>query len=81
MIGRPKRDIALIRKIKDWAYECLPISAESTVSVMELECREPGCPPIETVIAVMEQGKETRQWKFHKSIPEVTREDLDLVSQ
>jgi len=81
MFGRPKRDIALIRKIKDWAYECLPISAEATVSVMELECREPGCPPLETVIAVMEQGKETRQWKFHKSIPEVTREDLGLVAQ
>jgi len=81
MFGRPKRDIALIRKIKDWAYECLPISAEATVSVMELECREPGCPPLETVIAVMELGKETRQWKFHKSIPEVTREDLGLVVQ
>jgi len=81
MFGRPKRDIALIRKIKDWAYECLPISAEATVSVMELECREPGCPPLETVIAVMELGKETRQWKFHKSIPEVTREDLGLVAQ
>ena len=44
MLSRPKRDAALIRQIKDWAYECLPISAEATVSVMELECHEPGCP-------------------------------------
>ena len=76
MFGRPKRDVALIRQIKDWAYECLPISSDATVSVMELECHEPGCPPLETVIAAMEQGKETRQWKFHKPMPEVTHADV-----
>jgi hypothetical protein len=43
---------------------------------MELECREPGCPPLETVIAVMEAGKQTLQWKLHKAIPDVSREDL-----
>ena len=76
MLGRPKRDIALIRKIKEWAYECLPISADAAVSVMELECREEGCPPQETVIAAMEKGKETLQWKFHKAMPEVTHADV-----
>ena len=41
MLNRPKRDPALIRKIKEWAYECFPISKEATVSVMELQCHEP----------------------------------------
>jgi len=81
MLGRPKRDASLIRQIKDWAYDCLPISEQATISVMELECHEPECPPLETVVAAMEQGKETRQWKFHKPIPEVTREDLELAAQ
>ena len=72
MLSRPKRDPALIRQVKEWAYEYLPISKEATVSVMELECHEPDCPPLETVVVVMEQGKETRQWKFHKPIPEIT---------
>ena len=75
MLGRPKRDASLIRQIKGWAYKCLPISAESTVRVMELECHEPDCPPLETVVAAMEQGKETRQWKFHKPMPDVTLAD------
>jgi hypothetical protein len=44
---------------------------------MELECHEPGCPPLDTVIAAMEEGKGTRYWKLHKPIPEVTRADLD----
>ena len=76
MLGRPRRDAALIRQIKDWAYECLPISAEATVTVMELECREPGCPPLETVVAAMEQEKETRQWKLHKAMPDITLADV-----
>ncbi len=76
MLGRPKRDVALIRQVKDWACQCLPISAEATVSVMELECREPGCPPLETVVAAMETGKETRQWKFHKPMTEITLADI-----
>ena len=81
MLNRPKRNPALIRQIKEWAYACLPISEQATVSVMELACHEPDCPPLETVVAVMEEGKQTRQWKFHKPIPEVTREDLELASQ
>ena len=76
MVSRPRRDPALIRQIKEWAYERLPISAEATVSVMELACHEPGCPPLETVIAAMEHGKEPRQWKSHKAMPDITLEDL-----
>ena len=33
MLGRPKRDIALIRQVKEWAYDCLPIAADATVKV------------------------------------------------
>ena len=80
MLGRPKREVALIRQIKQWAYECLPVSSEATLSVMELECREPGCPPLETVIAAMEQGQATRQWKLHKPIPDVARADLEELA-
>lgn len=82
MLGRRKRDPAVIRQIKDWVHECLPISPEATVSVMELACHEPGCPPLETVIAAMEQNKETRQWRFHKPMPDITLADLvDLAAK
>lgn len=76
MLGRPKRDVESIRRVKSWAIDCLPIAAGASVSVMELECHEPGCPPLETVIAAMEAGQRTRQWKLHKAIPDVTRDDL-----
>lgn len=82
MLGRPKRDISLIRQVKNWAYEFLPISAEASISVMELECREAGCPPLETVIVVMDTEKGTRQWKLHKAMPDITRADvMDVASK
>ena len=46
---------------------------------MELQCHEKDCPPLETVIAVMEEGLETRQCKFHKPITEVTQKDCDFT--
>lgn len=76
LIGRPKRDRAAVQQIKDWASEHLPITEDAIVRVMELQCHETGCPPLETVIAAMEQGKDTRQWKLHKAIPEVTLADI-----
>jgi len=62
MLGRAKRNPSLTRQNKQWAYDYLPISSDVSLSVMELECHEPGCPPIETVIAAMEQGKSTQRW-------------------
>ena len=53
LFERPKRDVSLIRRIKNWAYELLPIAEDAVVSVMELECTEEGCPPIETIIPII----------------------------
>ena len=81
LFERPKREVGLIRRIKNWAYELLPIAEDSVVSVMELECTEEGCPPVETIIAAMEKGKPTRQWKIHKPISEITRQNLSDIHQ
>lgn len=61
--------------IKSWAREHLAL-AEEPVVVTELHCAEPGCPPLETVIAIVGGPGLTRQWKFHKPASEVTREDI-----
>ena len=46
-----------------------------TVMVTELACTEPGCPPRETVIALMRPGA-PRQHKIHKPLAEVTAADV-----
>jgi hypothetical protein len=44
--------------------------------VTELACREPGCPDIETIVAVMRTGEGPRTAKFRKPLPDITADDL-----
>jgi hypothetical protein len=43
--------------------------------VTELRCSEPGCPPLETVIAILSENG-SRQYRLHKSIEEVAEDDI-----
>ncbi|OQW37767.1 MAG: hypothetical protein A4C66_12275 [Nitrospira sp. HN-bin3] len=48
--------------------------------VTELECREPGCPPIETVIAVLTGPGNTQQYKIHKTATEIGLSDIEKMA-
>ncbi len=57
------------RKIKDWTREALNLSDEYSILVTELQCSEPDCPPIETVIAVLGPRGMKYQQKVHFVVP------------
>jgi hypothetical protein len=63
------------RAIKSWVRELLALSDDAVVSVSELACHVPGCPPKETVILVM-RGSETVQAAVHKAMEDVTEDDV-----
>lgn len=63
------------RAIKFWARKLLSLPDEAVVSVSELACHVPGCPPKETVILVM-QGTETVEGSIHKPMKDVTEDDV-----
>jgi hypothetical protein len=66
------------RALKQLAREVLALDDDAVVMVSELQCHEPGCPPVETVIAVL--GHAARhQYKCHKPLAEVTRADLEAA--
>jgi hypothetical protein len=65
-----------VRRVKAWVFLHAGLEADDTVMVTELRCMEEGCPPIETVIAVLRQGAEPRRWKLHKRVVEVTEDDV-----
>ena len=67
-------------RIKAWVRRLWVLSDETTVMVTELECREPGCPPIETVIAVLEGPGRTTQYKIHKAADEVSHADVEALA-
>lgn len=67
-------------KVKGFVREVLERQThggqEPTIVVSELACSEPGCPPIETVIAIFHGPGEARRYKVHKAQAEITREDV-----
>lgn len=73
---RRKNDPQKIAAIKEWAAEVFRLPADSSVMVAELRCTEPGCPPLETVIAILDQPGQPRQHKIHKALAEVTFADV-----
>jgi hypothetical protein len=65
-----------IGQVKTWVRELLALSPDTTVMVTELRCSEPGCPPKETVIAVLRGPGDTRQRKAPRAVSELTRDDV-----
>lgn len=74
-----KTDSAQIAAIRMWVTEILDVSGETHIMVRQLECREPGCPPLETVMAVLSEHQPPRQWKIYKSAADVTRADVECL--
>jgi len=61
--------------VKRWVRDLFVLADEATVMVTELRCSEAGCPPLETVIAILSVDG-NRQYKMHKPMAEVTQDDL-----
>lgn len=70
----PKR-VARVREIKAWVAETIDDPESATVMVAELACSEPGCPPRETVIAVLREGSRA-EVKIHKAVLELGRDEV-----
>ena len=62
--------------IKRWVAARLGLDEADIVTVAELACHEPGCPPVETVIAVHGADGGRRDWRIHKSLADITAEDV-----
>jgi hypothetical protein len=67
---------AAIKSLKALARELLSADEDDAVVVNELACTELGCPPVETVIALLRAGREPQQIKVHKPAVEVTEDDV-----
>jgi len=67
---------AAIRELKQRARTLFEAEENDVVVVNELACAEPGCPPVETVVALLREGCLPRQLKVHKPVVDVTEADL-----
>ena len=51
-----------LESLKQSVRSALSIDADQAVLIQQLTCTEPGCPPVETVVAIL--GTPRRSWKF-----------------
>jgi hypothetical protein len=73
--SRPRPDGAASARVRAWVAAALDPDDDRTILVSELACTEPGCPPVETVIALLGPG-EREQWKLHKPVAAITETDV-----
>ena len=66
-----------IKQVKKWIYQAFQLDEEVSISLSQLQCTEPGCPPIETVINLMTNP--VQQYKIHKSIAEIEYSDISKL--
>jgi hypothetical protein len=72
---RTDADASAAARVKGWVAAALPPGDTRAILVTELACTEPGCPPVETVIALLQEG-EPERWKLHKPLASVTEADV-----
>lgn len=74
--GAPRAEID---RVSNAVEAMLPAAYDDvTVMVTQIECREPGCAPIETVVSLLVVGA-PRKAKVFKPVSEVTEDDLRAI--
>ena len=73
---KPKTDPQVGTRIKQWVAARFALNEDIPVMVTELRCTEPGCPPLETVIAILATPGQPRQYKLHKAMAEIIADDI-----
>tara|TARA_Y100001954_G_scaffold207748_1_gene231475 strand:- start:2079 stop:2330 length:252 start_codon:yes stop_codon:yes gene_type:complete len=76
MFDRKRPDGIAVRRIKALVSDCLQLTETTLISVMELNCHEPGCPPTETVITARYPDGSMRDWRIAKPVAQIEDEDV-----
>ena len=79
MFDNKKSNPEIIRNLKTVFTEKFYISKDSTISVAELRCHEPYCPPVETVFTVRTSDGSIKYWRISKSASEIEIKDIELL--
>jgi len=78
MFGSAQRSpqrLEIIEQVTQWTRERFKLPKDAVISVSEIACPLPGCPPLETVVLFWIAGRRY-QFKLFKPLAEVVCEDL-----
>jgi hypothetical protein len=76
---RPRADPRRVALIKEWVLASLPAAVDdATVIVNQVQCFQPDCPPLDTLIAVL-WNEITWKMQVQKPVNEITREEVGIA--
>ena len=80
MDNKKKPNVENIRNLKIIISEKYNIPENSTLSIAELACHEPNCPPIETIITERNENGKVRNWRIAKPINDIQETDINNLN-
>ena len=81
MFNRKRPDANAVRNLKKIVAEQFALPDDTTLSVAELNCHEPGCPPTETVITARSSNGMTTDWRIAKAIADIQETDIIKLTE
>lgn len=76
-----RRACGAAERVREWVTACFDVRADGAwVMVSEVRCDEEGCPPVETVIAIMEPGSPPRRHAIHRPLAAVTEDEVRTLA-
>ena len=81
MFNKKRPDANTVRNLKKIVTEQFELPDDTALSVAELNCHEPGCPPTETVITARSPDGVTNDWRVAKAIADIQETDIKKLSE
>ena len=78
LFDRSKPSREAIKRVKEAVSDCFRIPETTRLAVAELNCHEPDCPPVETVITAHKEDGTIETWRIAKRIDDI--EDRDILA-
>ena len=80
MFNKKKPNPEIIRNLKKIFSKKNQIPDTSILSIAELTCHEPNCPPIETIITERNENGKVRNWRIAKPINDIQETDINNLN-
>ncbi|MCC6887628.1 MAG: hypothetical protein IT536_03755 [Hyphomicrobiales bacterium] len=75
-LKRSPEHVAALERVRQWTRARFGLAEEAAVLAVEVACRLPGCPPLETVVAFWNDAHQRHQFKVFKRAEDVVESDL-----
>ncbi|PLW77169.1 hypothetical protein [Cohaesibacter celericrescens] len=67
---------ARVSEIKTWTRSALSLKQDTTISINELACSQPGCPPKQVVVLILSKAVPARKFEIHKALLDISNDDV-----